>query len=215
MKTLYLDDHSERCLKYDRTINWLNHHDVCKRNPKRFLFFLNGKYHMLIYHDCIYAHESHIDTKVWMLNTILSLSKIKDKYEVLKSVTYDELRQFRLKNKNIKRYHTEVNYCYSNFSKEYYIVTERKYIDVIDKDAEYLNAYNEAKEYLIEHEMESFIKELDELKWMNRIIRDDEAEVFKTIEHIADLLNTYSKQKSKQDGNKQKSKLKRTSKALV
>ena len=215
MRILYLEQHSDRCIESDKTIHWLNGHEVCKRNPERFLFFLYGEYYMIIYHKCNYQHESHIDTKVLILNTILSKSKNVDEYKVYKSIGFDELRQYRLNHKNIKKYHTEVNYCYGNFKQDYYIITERKYIDVLVNDVEYQKAYEEAKKYLIEHEMERYIDNLNHLYKMNKVVRDDETEVFKTIEHIADLLNTYSKQKSKQDGNKQKSKLKRTAKALI
>ena len=97
------------------------------------------------------------------------------------------LKEYRLRNKNLKKYHNEINFIYSdNAGKQYAITNRIPFMDSIINQDEILSNYKICKDYLIKNGIDYLIKELDELYNYNHFFEFDKIEVFKTIDHLID-----------------------------
>jgi hypothetical protein len=189
MKEYYLDYHTDYC----KGQNEGREFNYCDRSPQRFLFFLHNKFHIITYHLC--HHYDHIEYKKELLNLIIEKNKIYEKWEVRKSQHVDvALKNFRLHDKNLKKYHTQVNYLYGdNAGKQYAITTEIKYLDFVCDLDEFMKNYKSAKDYLKENDLDYLEQQLEDLYEANVIYDICEVEKFKTIEHLIKLINEKTK----------------------
>jgi hypothetical protein len=190
----YIDSHSCECLKENERYELLidsvkeysfNGYDICNKNPKRFLFFIKNKFVLITYHSCIHPGQSHIEFKQELIKKIIVNNKIYNKFEIGRVHLDVVLKQYRLRNKNLKKYHDEINYIYSdNAGKQYAICNEIPFIDSICNQDEILENYKIAKEYLIKNGLEYLLEDLDELYYSNHHFEFDKVEIFKTIDHL-------------------------------
>jgi hypothetical protein len=198
MVEYYIDSHSNDCLSYNEKYNNVNDemkslvfnsYDVCNRNPKRFLFFIKNKFIIITYHSCILYGQSHLDFKQELIKKIIVNNKIYNKFEIGRVHLDVVLKEYRLRNKNLKKYHDEINYIYSdNAGKQYAICNEIPFIDSICNQDEILENYKIAKEYLIKNGLEYLLEDLDELYYSNHHFEFDKIEIFRTIDHLVNNL---------------------------
>jgi len=196
MVECYIDSHSSYCLAHDEKYKKLNGthkilsfnpFEMCSINPERFLFFIKNKFVLITYHNCIHNGLTHLEFKQDLINSIIVKNKIYDVYD-LERIHLDRiLKEYRLRNKNLKKYHNEINFIYSdNAGKQYAITNRIPFMDSIINQDEILSNYKICKDYLIKNGLEHLIKELDELYNYNHFFEFDKIEVFKTIEHLID-----------------------------
>jgi hypothetical protein len=117
--------------------------------------------------------------------------KILELYEVNKSVDLEnDLKKFRIKNNQLRKYIQQVNYIYySGNRKIYAITTKTKYLDSICNQDNLYKNYLDAKDYLIKYELDYLIDSLELLFKNNLIYTGNVAEHFKTIDHLVKSIN--------------------------
>lgn len=187
---IYLDMHSDRCIHKSKEDNILNNY--CELNPERVILFIKNQFIMLSYHGCLHhTHSLRYDFIKGIIEAIIKKSNTYELYEVNKSVQVNkELKEFRLRNKPLRKYIQEVNFIYTGFHKEYAITTKTKFIEsfcdqnIIDKN------FKIAREYLKNNNYEYLLEDLQKL-YVNNKYSDyvEELEVIKTTEHLIKSLN--------------------------
>jgi len=186
MKKYHLDSHSVLCPDNKEQRNF------CETHPRIFLFFLNNQFHILTYYSCKSMH-GHIDFKMDMIKEVLNKFEILPWYDVRKSVVEDDLKEYRLRNKNLKKYLKQVNYIYSdNANKIYYITTEVDYFDHLTNQDEIDKSYKEAHDYLNDNGYSNYFTDLKDLYLANKVYqnKDTELQIFKTIDHLVKQIKT-------------------------
>ena len=197
MKEFYLDLHDETCSCHPDNKNKNKHHlsDFCEYNPERFLFFLGNRFGLITYHRCLSRYD-HYDFKKFLIEKVITNSKVFEKWEVNRGVSVaSELRNFRLKNKELRKYIQQVNYIYSNASgKEYAITTKTDYLDTICNQDELDKNFKKAEAFLKSKEYDWLLPKLKALYNANTFVRSwDDLEVFKTTEHLIKSINQLTK----------------------
>lgn len=183
-KEHYIDTHNEKC-----DSDWCNH------NAERFLFYLKGKFILVTYHHCLSQYEDKYDFKLKIINTIIKNNKVFPSYEVNKSVDVEkDLKDFRIRNKQLRNTIKEVNYLYySNNRKEYAITTTIKYIDSICLQEDIDESYNEAKKYLTDQQYNWLLDSLENLYYSNKVYNVNNVEIHNTIDHLIKTINQITK----------------------
>lgn len=191
MKELYIDLHSEPCLARKDTRSDFGHE--CDIYPERFLFFLGNDFQLITYHSCMCGHE--YDFKKYLLETTLKKHKVLERWKVNKGVHIDkDLRDFRIRNKDLKKYIQQVNYIYRNAAgKKFAITTLTPYVDAIFNQDIIDANYKASDEFLKGKGYDWLREELYELHCANYIGICDDVEVFKTVEHLISRINQLTK----------------------
>lgn len=196
MKEFYLDLHSETCSCHpdnkEKKTYWS---DFCEYNPERFLFFIGNKFALITYHNCISFYDKY-DFKKSLIDKAIKNSKVFQKWEVNRGVSVSsELKDFRLKNKELRKYIQQVNYLYRDASgKQYAITTKTDYLDSICNQDIIDENFKTAEEYLKSKEYDWLLTELKDLYRANIVVRNyDDLEVFKTTEHLIKSINQLTK----------------------
>lgn len=183
MKELYLDEHSHLCHSKDES-NYFG--QFCKLNPERFLFFLGSDFYLITYHKCL-SSAGNYEFKKYLIETLCEKHKIYEKYQVYMSVnTEKELKDFRIRNKELRKYIYQVNYLYYNGAgKEYAIATLTNYKKRLFEDNDIIeDNYQKAKDYLEKKEYHWMLPQLKNLYYANNIRMYDKAEIFKAKAHL-------------------------------
>lgn len=193
MKEFFLDSHSPSCDchqdKKEMDFTFYN----CELNPKRFLFFLNNDFHIITYYRCV--EYSNIDFKLYILKKVIEDNKVFKWYNIEKSWNFSkELKDFRIRNQPLKKWHTNVNYIYfDNANKKYAIVTTVPFFDALVSqdllDANYLSAKNTIEQ----RGYGWLLNELEELYLSNTISGNYEVDHLKTVDHLIQQINKLTK----------------------
>ena len=181
MKEFYLDTHSNLCSSKKESY----FSSYCKLNPQRFLFFLGNDFFLITYYNCM-SHSGY-DFKKSLIEEVCQKNKIFRRYEVNISVNVErDLKDFRIRNKELRKYISQVNYLYyDGAGKEYAITTLTNYKKrLFDNNDTILKNYQMAKEYLGQKEYHWLLPQLDELFYANCLRFCDEVEIFKAKEHL-------------------------------
>lgn len=181
MKEQFLEEHTTLC-KNNTSIYGQK---FCNHNPERFLFFVGNKFVLVTYHRCMEFGDRY-DFKKFIIESVIKNSKIFELYKVERSVNVNqELKDFRIKNKSLRKHIQQVNFMYAdNSGKSYAITTKTPFIDWICNQQEIDNNFKDAKDYLIEKEYKWLIPELDDLYKYNYVYNCDDVEMSKTIDAL-------------------------------
>lgn len=194
MKEIYLDSHAGWC-EQQKTID-KDMGRFCELNPTRFLFFVGTKFYLVTYHDCM-SYDQY-DFKKEIVSSCIDQKKIFELYKVNRGVNIrDNLRDFRIRNMSLKKYIEQVNYIYSdNAGKEYAITTRTKYLDLICDQNAILESYIDAKEFLLKHNYNYLLIQLDKLYQENILFGNDDTETVKTIDSLINFIHKEIKQEN-------------------
>ena len=191
MQEFYIDLHSDLCpcSKGEQT-GWDKY---CELNPERFLFFLGNQFFLITYHSCL-SHDKY-DFKKSLIEQLIGKYKIFERWNVNRGVnTEKDLKDFRIRNKELKKYVQQVNYLYYDASgREYAITTLTNYIESICNQDLINDNYKKAKEVLEKKGYDWLINELKGLLMANKLYITDETEYFKTTEHLIKSINKLTK----------------------
>jgi hypothetical protein len=187
MKETYLNYHAEFCSSnnpkgsiYDK---------YCEMNPERFLFFLGNKFHLLTYHKCLHDFDKY-DFKMQVIQKLIESKKIYTTYNMCRGVDVKkELKEFRLRNKSLKKTIEQVHYIYAdNARKEYAITSKISFIESLYNADEIYTNYQIAKDWLLAQEYEWLLPKLDDLYLANVGWNSDEIEICKSIDHMVEII---------------------------
>ena len=206
MKEFYLDLHSEKCKchpdnkktktqpKDNKGYYLASFHHFCEKNPNRFLFFAGTEFFLITYHSCV-ATGNDYDFKVELVKNVIKDYTVLEYYDVDRFTNLDEdLRRFRLRNKELKKHIRQTNYLYNNAAGHpFAICTTAEYLDVICDNEKIEENYNIAKKYLIEKGYDHLLDDLKLLKQSNIVYYKDGVETFKTIESLIKQINKLTK----------------------
>jgi hypothetical protein len=192
MKEYFIDEHNKSCIDNDK----FKEYHSCY--PERFLFFLGNDFYLIAFNSCLEHWRDRYDFKVDLIKSFCENNKPKtlelDRYLIQKSWNVETyLKDFRIRNRNLKTHVCQVNYLYrDNAMKEYAIVTKTKFIDAICDSKIVNDNYQKAELFLKE---KGYTWLLDELKslWLQNTYYIGDAEVFKSIAHCIKEIRRISK----------------------
>ncbi|TNE74999.1 hypothetical protein EP331_00475, partial [bacterium] len=122
MKEFYIDDHAHYCHSNPSNPNRKDF-DYCGMNPHKFLFFLEKRFFIVNYHDCIGGYDGY-EYKKMLVEALAGQIKELGVYEVNRSVDVrKELRDFRIRNKNLRKNIQQVNCLYCDNAGKQYAIT--------------------------------------------------------------------------------------------
>jgi hypothetical protein len=181
----YLDFHFEGCYKNE-------FHNYCKSKPSRVILCIKSNFYLITFHDCIVGEKYEFVKNI--VQALVSKFKIYEKYEIYRGYEVEKnVREFRLKNQNLRKTVLEVNYLYSNCTgKEFAITTEVPFFDALCNEEILLNNYNKANEYLEKAKYHWLQDNLKDLMHYN-LYRLSDCETYKTIDHLIKSINTLTK----------------------
>jgi hypothetical protein len=188
MKENFLDLHSYTC---DHKDNDPRYRKECEWNPERFLFFLGDKFFLVTYYSCV-AYGDHIGFRRKIIESAKGQKKIFVGEKTWKSIDINkELKDFRIRNKSLRKWIEQVHYIYAdNAKKKYCLSTKVNLFDHIINESEIEKNYDEAVEFLENNEYQYLIPELKELHHINTPLwRICEVEVSRTIDHLVKSIN--------------------------
>jgi len=185
MKEFFLDEHSNYCIIQQEKGGWFK--DTCKHNPHRFLFFAINQFVLVTYYTCLHSGGEY-DFKMQLIDSAIGNTKIINFYDIKRSITVDDkLRDFRIRNKALKKTIQQVNYVYyDNAMKKYAITTTCDFMEILFDQEKIKENYKIALKFLQENEYLNLIPQLEEL-FLQNYYHVSEAETIKTIDH---LINT-------------------------
>lgn len=186
MKERYIKQHAEDCGENG------NGSKFCDYNPERFLFYLKNDFYLITYPRCLRGYTPWVDFNLKIIKSFIGNNKVYKYYETNKSVRVDEdLKEFRLRNKTLREYVQEVNFLYGNCAKwnQFAITTKIRYLDYIVSQKERLVNYKKAEEYLKKNGFDFLLQDLEDLYLANSLGIYDEAEIYKTIDHLVNSIN--------------------------
>ena len=181
---------------------------MCHRNPRRMLFYLKGKFILIAYHYCMEFGDEY-QYKMDLIKQIISDNKVYLLSEVNKSVRVEEeLKEFRLRNRTLRKVVQEVNYIYCDNAQRFYAITTTiPFIDAITSDDSIFEEYKKAKICLIESGLENLLPELNQLMVKNCVYSYiSNSESVKTVEFLIDQINNYANGNNEESINKGTSK---------
>ncbi len=159
--------------------------------PERFLFFLSNDFFLITYPDCLNTPDRY-SFKVDIIEQMCKKSKHMCLYEIDRGWELSKsLKDYRIKNRALKKIITQVNYIYTNaVGKEFAITTTVNYIDAICNQDLIDENYKKAKYFLEKMEYDFLLQPLQNLYFNNRVFfENDNIEVHKTIEHLTKTIN--------------------------
>jgi hypothetical protein len=186
MKEFYLDHHQWSCPCSDKNERPKKFGAFCDINPERFLFLVGGQYYIVTYHHCNEMGDKY-EWRKEIVKAIYGKRVDVNEWEIDRGVNVDkELKDFRIRNKALRKYTYEINYKYSGVGATYAIATKIPYLEGVcagDK------AYEEAKAFLIKMEYDFLLDELHELHRSNMFYMVHDIEVSKTIGKLIKSIN--------------------------
>ncbi len=186
MKEVVLDWHSKGCEEHTKNGSYVL--SECHTRPNRLIFYLKGKFILLTFFTCNLGYTKEFDYVKEILEEVIPDNKIFSIYEVNKSVKVeDELRDFRIRNKNLRKVVQEVNFIYGS-SVQYAVTTKVAFIDTICDFEKITIEYELAKDFLIKNEYNSLIHQLDLLYNLNRFYVSPIL-IVKTTDHLIAEIN--------------------------
>lgn len=191
MKEFYLDQHSITCrCRNDKSI--FNHY--CQVNPDRFLFFLKTHFILITYHSCMDMGDQYAFKKD-LIDRVIVDNKVFNYFELDRGVDVENtLKNFRIRNRTLKKYIQQVNFIYyDNAKKIYAITTKTKFLDAIFNQDEIDKNYKLAKDFLLKNEYNWLLNQLDLLYYNNQIYNESSAEYCKSVDHIIKKINQLTK----------------------
>ena len=194
MKEILLDVHSTYCeiqTKHEREKKneWA---DYCIRTPKKILFLAGNQFYLVTYFTCM-EQGGRLDFIQDTIKQCLGSTKIFPKYEVNRCRVNEDLKEYRLRGKALKKYIEQVNYLYDASGREYAITTKADYIEAIVGDDKLTENYEIAKKFLEGKNDKYFLGELKDLYLANCLWVDD-IEVIKSVDNLIDKINNNLKQ---------------------
>lgn len=192
MKEYFIDTHSSLCpCSSSNAKGWELY---CSMNPERFLFFAGTKFFIVTYHNCITFGDKY-GFKKNIIDNAITQSKVFESWLVNISVDLNkDLVDFRIRNKNLRKYIQQVNYIYKdNAGKKYAITTKTNYLDSICNQEEIRGNYEKTKDFIIKNNYDWMLCKLDEL-YIHNIIREaNPIEIHKTIDSVIKSINQLTK----------------------
>lgn len=192
MKHIYLDNHEEKCINEKDSPFPIRL--LCDTNPESVILYIYNQYVIITYHRCLFTWWKEHDIKLYFTEEILKQVKIKEAYNVNKSIDLvKDLRNFRIRNKPLKKYIELVNGVYRSTSTTYAITTKHKYLDVITSLDTLKDEYEKTKAYLIENKLDYLVKDLELIDYENTkwIYNEKQinVEIIKNIEELIKKIN--------------------------
>lgn len=193
MREFYIEQHSVIC-PCGKEVKPTGLNRMCEVNPERFLFFVGTKFVLITYHSCIAAYDEY-DFKKWLVKKVIDDSQIFDLYEIERGVNVrSTLQEFRIRNQSLRKQIQQVNYIYSDAAdKEYAITTTLDYLDWLCNQDDIDQNYTAAKELIIKNQYDWLLPQLDKLYFANKVYNQNETEYCKSIDHIIQEINKYTK----------------------
>lgn len=183
MKEKYIDYHTTICQKNKFE------HSYCVKNPQRILIYLKTNFHLITYHSCI--NYDRIDFAKELITNTVENFKLFETYEIYRGYELEkDIKEFRIRNKNLRKKVMEVNYIYSNCTrKKWAITTEVDFFDALCNNELIIKNYKKASDFLKENHYDWLQEDLTELWHMNHYPLS-EYECYKTIDHLIKSINT-------------------------
>lgn len=193
MREFYIDQHSVIC-PCGKEPKPTGFNRMCEINPKRFLFFLGTKFVLITYHYCMAAYDEY-DFKKRLVKKVIDDSQIFDLYEIERGVDVKStLQEFRIRNQSLRKQIQQVNYIYSDATgKEYAITTTLDYLDWLCNQDDIDQNYEAAKDMITKNQYDWLLPQLDQLYFSNKVYNQHETEYCKSIDHIIQEINKYTK----------------------
>lgn len=191
MRKIILNKHSQECCNSNNVIkDWYNPHKFCVSTPKKLLFYFNGEFVYFEYFDCFTRHYNEQELIEYIINNKISTTKKMQLWECSRSWNLDEkLKEFRLRNIDIKYKKDEVNFIYSDAAgKQYAVVTEIPYKDAFINNDKLENEYNEMYNFLFSSDDRRYLIPLLKELNSNNYIHISDNEIVKSIEHMRKIL---------------------------
>lgn len=141
------------------------------------------------------AAYDEYDFKKWLVKKVIDDSQIFDLYEIERGVNVKStLQEFRIRNQSLRKQIQQVNYIYLDASsKEYAITTTLDYLDWLCNQDDIDQNYTAAKELIIKNQYDWLLPQLDKLYIANKVYNENETEYCKSIDHIIQEINKYTK----------------------
>lgn len=185
MKELILDMHSVGCeaRKLHYFENW------CYENPKTVLILIKNKFYLLTYFHCAECGD-HPGFVQDIIHRITGNSKIFESYLVERGGVDNDLKEYRIRGKQLKKYTQQINYLYyDNASREFAVTTKTDYMEAIVDHEILTENFKLANEFLLNNEKhKSLLYSLERLYYMNFIGVND-IEIVNTIDNLIKQIN--------------------------
>jgi hypothetical protein len=199
-KKFIIDTHSDCCKDRENgDVFGFNSRRFCESTMERILIQLESNFYLVLVPNCLINNK--YDTIIELVKKGIASKKVtgEEKYyyaQIHKSVTDKDLSDFRIRGIELKKWVTQVHYCYSNMAnKEYYITSDMKFIE------KWLGTWNEDLKASYEEAKTALKKEtylLNQLDYLYKcnIISDyfDEIEMFKTIDAFGKSIRKKAKE---------------------
>ena len=195
MKEIILDVHSTYCeiqtkQEQNKKNEWA---DYCIRTPKKVLFMAGNQFYFVTYFTCM-EQGAKLDFIQDIIKQCLGSTKIFERYAVERTNVNDDLKEFRIRGKVLKKYIEQINYLYQNADgREYAITTKANYMEAIVNDDLLKENYEIAKKFFEGKNDKYFLEELKDLYLANCLWVDD-IEVIKSVDNLIDKINNNLKQ---------------------
>ena len=190
-KYIELNSHTYSCTKSKKGFMG----NYCELNPEIFVFVLDAEFVVLKSPKCnIYG--SDIDYIEPIINSIINskTSKLDFKIrQINRSIKDEDFRNLRIRGVELNKYYQEVNFCYSNATTNYYLISEMElnYSKVCIYNDKLNKSYLEIKEKIKGTHNEKYIlnsiDELFKINWINDWSTD--LERVKTVDILIKKLN--------------------------
>jgi hypothetical protein len=130
-----------------------------------------------------------------LIDRVIVDNKVFNYFELDRGVDVENtLKNFRIRNRTLKKYIQQVNFIYyDNAKKIYAITTKTKFLDAIFNQDEIDKNYKLAKDFLLKNEYNWLLNQLDLLYYNNQIYNESSAEYCKSVDHIIKKINQLTK----------------------
>jgi hypothetical protein len=130
-----------------------------------------------------------------LIDRVIVDNKVFNYFELDRGVDVENtLKNFRIRNRTLKKYIQQVNFIYyDNAKKIYAITTKTKFLDAIFNQDEIDKNYKLAKDFLLKNEYNWLLNQLDLLYYNNQIYNESSAEYCKSVDHIINKINQLTK----------------------
>lgn len=141
------------------------------------------------------AAYDEYDFKKRLVKKVIDDSQIFDLYEIERGVDVKStLQEFRIRNQSLRKQIQQVNYIYSDATgKEYAITTTLDYLDWLCNQDDIDQNYEAAKDMITKNQYDWLLPQLDQLYFSNKVYNQHETEYCKSIDHIIQEINKYTK----------------------
>lgn len=192
-KHIELQEHSQECNIYSSNDNPFYSKHLCDLNPKQVLFFIDCNFYLITVPCC--HNSSNHELAFQFLEQIKKL-KVENKYGIYKSISKQDLIDFRLRGQDLKKFYSQVHYSYAGVQDTLFITSEIDYKQFFSDWNEKLEqSYKETLEYLNSKNIK-LQDELLNLKMNNQLsLYVSEREIIKTTDHLIKHLKNYEASK--------------------